>query len=329
MVLVRHARAGMDVRLSQCGRLCHSSTPTRLDQIKSNKGAWTSIQGCGVGPGGFEDKAAYLQIKPRCGNLRLCATATFRTSSIPYSLAISPTILSVCTLNGQQPTMTGEVSKENDDGHAMYHLKFDEYVPLDSEDIMRSCATPMTHSKPSSLQQTRRPPAAEILPPATSAAAALTSRHDSPSRQRAPPTPLSPTRGRFVEVKPAITQEPLSQEYGYGIIHLYRDVSEGLGDADIASMGRWIGSPEKENTLAILAVPSYMTANDFMGFVGEAQKDQVSHFRMIRTEAANRYMVLLKFRTIEAAKAFHSAFNGKAFNSMEVPSPSNCYGKLM
>ena len=76
--------------------------------------------------------------------------------------------------------------------------------------------------------------------------------------------------------------------------------------------------PEEENVLAILAVPSYMTANDFMGFVGEQQRDQVSHFRMIRTEAANRYMVLLKFRTHEATKAFYKDFNGKAFNSMEV-----------
>ena len=132
-----------------------------------------------------------------------------------------------------------------------------------------------------------------------------------------------------MEVQPAIAQEPLSQKYGYGIIPLYRDVSEGLGDANIASMGTRPSSPEKENTLAILAVPSYMTANDFMGFVGEAAKDQVSHFRMIRTEAANRYMVLLKFRTIEAAKAFHSTFNGKAFNSMEVHSPRNCYGRLI
>lgn len=82
-------------------------------------------------------------------------------------------------------------------------------------------------------------------------------------------------------------------------------------------MGRRPGSPEEENVLAILAVPSYMTANDFMGFVGERQKDQVSHFRMIRTEAANRYMVLLKFRTNEVAKEFHEDFNGKAFNSME------------
>jgi len=218
--------------------------------------------------------------------------------------------------------MIGETCKENGDGHATYHLKFDEYVPLDSEDDMRSYATPMRHSKPSSSPQTRRPRASEIPPPTTSAAATLASRNGSPPRQRAPPTPLSPTRGRFVEVKTATASEHLSQDYAYGIIHLYRDVSEGLGDADITSIGRRAGSPEEENTLAILAVPSYMTANDFMGFVGEAHKDQVSHFRMIRTEAANRYMVLLRFRTNEAAKTFHSVFNGKAFNSMEVPIPT-------
>lgn len=96
-------------------------------------------------------------------------------------------------------------------------------------------------------------------------------------------------------------------------------------DVEITSAANSSRTPEDENVLAILAVPSYMTASDFMGFVGEKQRAQVSHFRMIRTEAANRYMVLLKFRTNEAAKDFHKSFNGKAFNSMEV-SPLLCKG---
>ena len=204
--------------------------------------------------------------------------------------------------------------------HAAYHLRFDAYVPLSSEDNMRAYATPMTHAKPSLRNGPlpRPPPPPETPPPTTSAAAASaaaapsTSRDDSPARQRAPPTPVSPTRGRFVQIPSSKAEH--TQDYAYGLIHLYRDVS-GLEDPDVSAVGR---HPEEENTLAILAVPSYMTASDFMGFVGEQQKDQVSHFRMIRTEAANRYMVLLKFRTTEAAREFHSVFNGKAFNSMEV-----------
>jgi BRCA1-associated protein len=123
---------------------------------------------------------------------------------------------------------------------------------------------------------------------------------------------MSPTRGRFVQIPS--TSPNRTQDYAYGLIHLYRDVSR-LEDPDTSAVEPPV---DEENTLAILAVPSYMTASDFMGFVGERQKDRVSHFRMIRTEAANRYMVLLKFRTNDAAREFHSAFNGKAFNSMEV-----------
>ena len=207
-------------------------------------------------------------------------------------------------------------SSEDADGteHAKYHLKFDDYVPLESEQVMRSYATAMIGSKPpSNTASSSTRTQSEI--PTTSTPLTTASRNESPNRQRAPPTPASPTRGRFVQIKsPTDTALP---DFAYGIIHLYRDVV-GTGDVEITSVGRRSGTPEEENVLAILAVPSYMTANDFMGFVGEQQRNQVSHFRMIRTEAANRYMVLLKFRTNEATKAFHKDFNGKAFNSMEV-----------
>jgi hypothetical protein len=210
-------------------------------------------------------------------------------------------------------------TSEDGDGteHAKYHLKFDEYVLLESEQAMRSYATAMIGSKPpstaaeSSSKRTR----SEIPTPSTPSTATTTSRNETPSRQRAPPTPASPTRGRFVKIKSSA--DTALPDFAYGIIHLYRDIT-GTGDAEITSVGRRPGTPEEENVLAILAVPSYMTANDFMGFVGEQQRNQVSHFRMIRTEAANRYMVLMKFRTNEATKTFHKDFNGKAFNSMEV-----------
>lgn len=87
-------------------------------------------------------------------------------------------------------------------------------------------------------------------------------------------------------------------------------------------------SVEEEDctTLCILAVPSYLSPSDFLGFVGEKTRDYVSHFRMIRTPRANRYMVLLKFRSGRRAKEWQKEWNGKVFNSMEVCSLSCIYG---
>jgi hypothetical protein len=200
-------------------------------------------------------------------------------------------------------------------GHAKYHLKVNEYVPLESEQEMRTYSTILTGSKPQATPTASSSKATTSEMPISSPPTQSVSRKDSKGRSNVPPTPTNPTRGRFVHLKsPTETATP---EFAFGIIHLYRDIT-GTEDAEITSVGRRPGTPEEENVLAILAVPSYMTANDFMGFVGEKQRIQVSHFRMIRTEAANRYMVLLKFRTNEAAKEFHQGFNGKTFNSMEV-----------
>ncbi|KAJ5661796.1 uncharacterized protein N7477_009412 [Penicillium maclennaniae] len=83
-------------------------------------------------------------------------------------------------------------------------------------------------------------------------------------------------------------------------------------------------SVEEEDctTLCILAVPSYLSPSDFLGFVGDKTRDSVSHFRMIRTPRANRYMVLLKFRSAKKAKEWQKEWNGKVFNSME---PETCH----
>ncbi|KAJ5924947.1 hypothetical protein N7454_007586 [Penicillium verhagenii] len=87
-------------------------------------------------------------------------------------------------------------------------------------------------------------------------------------------------------------------------------------------------SPQNQNpvdectTLCILAVPSYLSPSDFLGFVGEKTLDIVSHFRMIRTPRANRYMVLMKFREGRKAMEWQKEWNGKVFNSME---PETCH----
>lgn len=122
----------------------------------------------------------------------------------------------------------------------------------------------------------------------------------------------------------------------WGIVHLYRDAEEtpGLyGDSPLSKPADpWLHNFTKDSlgpkhppppdhectTLCILAVPSYMAPSDFLGFVGEDTWNEVSHFRMIRTARANRYMVLMKFRHGKKAREWQQEWNGKVFNSYEV-----------
>ena len=140
------------------------------------------------------------------------------------------------------------------------------------------------------------------------------------------------TKGKF------IPSDPKNTEVGWGIVHLYRDaeetpglyddVAEGAhGGPDMAASAITIPTTAKVGwkeedctTLCILAVPSYLTPSDFLGFIGEKTKEQVSHIRMIRTGRINRYMVLMKFRQAKMAKDWRREWNGKIFNSTEVSS---------
>ncbi|EKG13130.1 Zinc finger UBP-type protein [Macrophomina phaseolina MS6] len=137
------------------------------------------------------------------------------------------------------------------------------------------------------------------------------------------------TKGKFT---PA---DPKNTEVGWGVVHLYRDAHEtpGLYDDSASSAGsdggavhsdgaRQAFNEEECTTLCILAVPSYMTPSDLLGYVGEQTREDVSHFRLIRTGRANKYMVLMKFREAKKARQWRKEWNGKLFNSME---PENCH----
>ena len=122
---------------------------------------------------------------------------------------------------------------------------------------------------------------------------------------------------------------------GWGIVHLYRDSEDTSGlykDSAYRSSDLWSDGarippatrphhpPKDEDctTLCILAVPSYMTPSDFLSWVGESTRSEVSHFRMVRTSRANRYMVLMKFKHGKKAREWQHEWNSKVFNSMEV-----------
>lgn len=137
----------------------------------------------------------------------------------------------------------------------------------------------------------------------------------SPSLKHAPHASTAgglATKGKFVPADPANT------ELGWGVIHLYRDGQETPDLYDEADGPGSDFKPHDCTTLCILAVPSYMTPPDLLGFMGEQTREQVSHFRLIRTSRANKYMVLMKFREASQARQWRKEWDGKTFNSMEV-----------
>ncbi|GJJ69833.1 BRCA1-associated protein [Entomortierella parvispora] len=125
-------------------------------------------------------------------------------------------------------------------------------------------------------------------------------------------------------------------EPAQGILRLYKDKNEittgnihlstqsdkdGASDSPSDREGAQIIQPDHGTTVSVLAVPSYMSPGDFLNFVGPVRSN-VSHFRIIRDAAPNRFMVLMKFRTSEATDEFYSRYNGRTFNSME---PEICH----
>lgn len=121
---------------------------------------------------------------------------------------------------------------------------------------------------------------------------------------------------------------PKTTEVGWGVVHLYRDAEESAlldGTASIrkSSVAQDDSFREEDcTTLCILAVPSWMMPSDLLGFVGDQAREDVTHFRLIRTGRANKYLVLMKFRSARKAKEWQKLYNGRLFSSAE---PENCH----
>ncbi|EGW33286.1 uncharacterized protein SPAPADRAFT_151152 [Spathaspora passalidarum NRRL Y-27907] len=98
-----------------------------------------------------------------------------------------------------------------------------------------------------------------------------------------------------------------------GIIRLYREFEEEHDNFTIAG---------DDTMVSILAVPTYFTATDLLGFIGDSYLQDISHIRILKSEKQNRFLVLIKFRSITTTAEFQFNFNGKPFNSME---PETCH----
>ncbi|KDQ19183.1 hypothetical protein BOTBODRAFT_28668 [Botryobasidium botryosum FD-172 SS1] len=107
-----------------------------------------------------------------------------------------------------------------------------------------------------------------------------------------------------------------------GVVHLYRDASASSAEPDTVASETPL-SPDEDGgvTLAVLAVPSWMTPADFLSFVAPAEEG-MAHLRIIRDAAPNRSIALIKFRERDYAELFAESYNGKPFNSLE---PETCH----
>lgn len=111
-----------------------------------------------------------------------------------------------------------------------------------------------------------------------------------------------------------------SVSLGQGVLHLYKGNLDNITTAGSGSLS--LAQECAIDVLAILAVPSYMTSADLLGFFGESLQ-QISHIRILRTDDLRHFIVLLKFRAVSEAQSFHRKFNGAVFNPME-PETVHC-----
>ncbi|TIB89587.1 zf-UBP-domain-containing protein [Wallemia mellicola] len=109
-----------------------------------------------------------------------------------------------------------------------------------------------------------------------------------------------------------------------GVVHLFKD-SRSLeeSDSDVMNELNYIqtstsaggGSTERNAIVGILAVPSSMSPSDLLEFIRPAL-DAISHIRILRDAAPNRYITLIKFKDYRDALEFKEMYDGIPFSSL-------------
>ncbi|TKY89643.1 hypothetical protein EX895_001428 [Sporisorium graminicola] len=116
-------------------------------------------------------------------------------------------------------------------------------------------------------------------------------------------------------------------EVAFGIVHLFRDKQDAAASAarTTGPAGATSIHPDLQNQIpeqdlgavvAVLAVPSHLTASHFLSYI-EPAVEAITHLRMVRDMHPNRCMVLIRFRDAKDAEDFHKMYNGQPFNAMD------------
>lgn len=127
---------------------------------------------------------------------------------------------------------------------------------------------------------------------------------DNPPQMQSGPEILEPLRAKLL---------------GEGVIRLFRDFDE---DDENDPIKGTIANPGDDTMVSIIALPSYFTATDLLGFVGDHYMESITHIRILKSEKPNRFLVLIKFNDVVRAAEFQYHYDGKPFNSME---PETCH----
>ncbi|WEJ95458.1 RING finger protein Etp1 [Yamadazyma tenuis] len=121
------------------------------------------------------------------------------------------------------------------------------------------------------------------------------------------------------------SREPIKAKFlGEGIVRLYREFEDDSDSDDgPEEVKSTVVSNQGDDTmLSIISIPTYFTATDVLGFIGEKYMAYITHIRILKSEKPNRFLVLLKFNDLVKTAEFQYNFDGKPFNSME---PEACH----
>eukprot|EP00092_Neocalanus_flemingeri_P012762 GFUD01013752.1.p1 GENE.GFUD01013752.1~~GFUD01013752.1.p1 ORF type:complete len:614 (-),score=212.76 GFUD01013752.1:76-1917(-) len=121
-------------------------------------------------------------------------------------------------------------------------------------------------------------------------------------------TPSESSRRSFKDTSPLSFDDKINfisgnpfVEVTKGIFHLFKQN---------------VTAQERTEMMCMLGVPAKHKTPDLLQLTAPCHQD-LEYMRIVHDSSPNQYMVLLKFRCQEAAKEFHSAYNGLPYNNLE------------